>query len=288
MPQTTHSNERIGEVVLHPISLSFSDPVMEDSFLSESFETIWGSLLPCTLLVACALSLTGLWAEWGQKGCSTVPIPVTAGGFFVLSFVLRRRATLSGSYAKAHRIFSRVWVVLALLNTADFHWRMQTGLAHRLERTQVREGGAACLVSLMLPLSYHLMCFGWAERLVLCACSLSICLTSPSWLHELLAALAVGELLGYVAHLTARFAYERNASRLDRIIGQKERLRFDLMSVHQQARRPRRRQSSDDALSVSSRASLTSYGTDSEIAGLTCEGDAFSKIPPQSPVRRRR
>ena len=187
-------------VTMHPLTLQFSNDLLEQRICSERCATA----NKCLMLFATCMLIFSLFSPHGYTYEQTS-----------LCFLALLCICLASRHG--HAAFSWVWMFSWAVNVCVWWWLLWTGKIKRLGPEDAPAVSSCCAIYVQAALYQRVLHFNpWHRASVFC-CVLPIIIRSPNWMCHLLGALCGGEAMGYVLEHMLREAFLRRVQSLEAV-----------------------------------------------------------------------
>ena len=193
---------------MHPITLQFDDEDVERSLRARTLDASQCVLaLFAVLDIMCRVvfPVTSTMFDLASDTSTSIAYTCTTITHTTVLLLCRYGRTLPGNETAAFQ--DRVWSIAWGANVAVW-WGMQhTGLARRLTASEGHSAAVMCAMWGFVMVIQHALHIGFKSRMIVMTFALTFALTSVAWRKEMLAALMVGEAIGYSIEHMVRSSY---------------------------------------------------------------------------------
>ena len=215
---------------MHPLTLEFDDEKLEAEIKSRVFSLPWmRAAMVLSLLVLLTIELAG----YGRSPLQyLVVLTMHWFGFAVIYFPGLIAVIMPGrmlaNRMELHTSVCRLGLVAWLGCMSAWWYMVLTGVLPRIRRDDFSKTLACCALWVLTPVTMHVLHFPFLIRSTVLASAMPI-IFSGDIAQMLLAALAGGELLGYILEDLIRSGFRERAEQFERLRQEKERAVYELL-----------------------------------------------------------
>ena len=195
-------------VMINPITLQFDDEDAEQSLRAgtlDSSHMILALFALLDILCRAVFPMSNTMFDPASGASAAIAYTCTAVTHITVLFLCYHGRTLPRNESATFQ--DRVWGIAWGINVAVW-WGMQgVGLARRLTADEGHSAAVMCAMWGFVMVLQHALHIGFKARTLVLLLAASIALTSVSWEKEMLAALTVGEAIGYSVEHMARSSF---------------------------------------------------------------------------------
>ena len=190
-------------VLINPITLQFDDEDAEQSLRAgtlDASQCILALFALLDILCRAIFPVSNTMFDPASGASAAIAYTCTAVTHTTVLYLCYHGRTLPKE--KAATFQDRVWSIAWAINVTVW-WCMQgVGLARRLTAAEGHSAAVICAMWGFVMVLQHVLHIGFKARTLVLLLAASIALTSVSWEREMLAALTLGEAIGYcVEHM---------------------------------------------------------------------------------------